>query len=331
MCLFWESTRERFRVNGSIETVLNFSANFLLHALCCLADERSFCPFVAMPLNHLRRRLLDRMVLRPSRHPIESALQKRVALTVRGRLLECFVQQHPSADDRGRVLVIKFPGTSGRAEQSTGLPLTLLHGVAGTTWTWNPPGYGGSQGRASLPIIAEAAVEFVQQVIDREADAKTTIWLAGNSIGCATALNVAAATHLDPNRTGIVLRNPPPIPEVVKHVASRYPLGSMLNRLADRVHRPMNALFTASQVQLPAVFLQSGADRLVPPALQNKVIAEYAGKHQVVVMDDLDHDDLTNEHHDQRIRDSLHWLLDQTGYRSDSGCNADHNEQTKKS
>lgn len=284
-----------------------------------------------MPLSRLRRHLLDRMVLRPSRHPIETASQKRVTLTVSGRLLECFVQHHEPAGDRSRVLVIKFPGTSGRAEQSSGLPLTLLNGVGGATWTWNPPGYGGSQGPASLPVIAEAAVEFVKQVIDREADAKTTIWLAGNSIGCATALNVAAVTRFDPNRTGIVLRNPPPIPDVVKHVARRYPLGSMLNRLADRVHQPMNAILTASQVQLPAVFLQSGADRLVPPELQNKVIAKYAGNHQLVVMDNLDHDDLTDEHHDKRIRDSLHWLLDQTGYGSYSRCNSDHDEQANQS
>ncbi len=284
-----------------------------------------------MPINRLRRRLLDRMVLRPSRHPIDHASQKRVVLKVSGRSLECFVQQHHPADDRSRVLVLKFPGTSGRAEQLTGLPLTLLEGVGGVTWTWNPPGYGGSHGRASLPTIAEAAVEFVNQVIDREADANTTIWLAGNSIGCATALNVAATLKFDPSRTGIVLRNPPPIPDVVKHVASRYPFGYLLNRLADSAHQPMNAIRMASLVQLPAVFLQSGADRLVPPEIQNKVIAEYGGNHQLVVMEDLGHDDLTNEHHEKRIRESLHWLLSQTGYRADPFNVANQDEPTNQS
>ncbi len=279
-------------------------------------------------LNPIRRRLIDRMVLRPSRHPIDHGQQQRTELRWTGGPLECFVQRHESSHGHSRVLVIKFPGTSGRAEQSTGLPLTLLEGVGGTTWTWNPPGYGRSSGRASLPSIAEAAIEFANQVIEQEADENTTVWLAGNSIGCATALNVAAAVELNRKRTGIVLRNPPPIVNVVKHIAARYPLGHLIHRLAESVHEPMNVLKTAGKVGLPAVFLQSGADTLVPPDMQNRVIQEYGGDHQLVVMEDLSHDGPATDEHEQRIRDSLHWLLEQTGYVHPSRSNENPSEQS---
>jgi pimeloyl-ACP methyl ester carboxylesterase len=265
-----------------------------------------------MPIKLLRRHLLDRMVLRPSRHTIDHGVQQRRVLECLGRPLECFVQEHHSDDDSPRVLVIKFPGTSGRAEQSTGLPLTLLDGVGGTTWTWNPPGYGGSHGRASLPIMADAAIAFVRQVIESEADDRTTVWLAGNSLGCATALNVAAAIDLDPSRTGLVLRNPPPLVEVVKRIAHQYPLGRLLNRLAESVHDPMNVHSTSGKVRLPAVFLQSGADTLVPPEMQDRVIESYRGNLQRVWLEGLAHDGLATEEQEHEIRLSLHWLLRQT-------------------
>ena len=192
----------------------------------------------------IRRKLIDRMVLRPSQHSIDHGVQQRRMLNCLGRQLECFVQEHDG--DTKRILVIKFPGTSGRAEQSTGLPLALMNGVGGTTWTWNPPGYGGSHGAASLPTIADAAIEFTRQVIEAESDDQTTIWLACNSLGCATAMNVAAAIELDPDRTGIVLRNPPPLTDVIKNIAHRYPLGKLMNRLAESVHAPMNVISTAA-------------------------------------------------------------------------------------
>lgn len=261
-------------------------------------------------LNPIRRKLIDRMVLRPSRHPIDHGMQQRRMLTCRGKQLECFVQQH--AGEGQRILVIKFPGTSGRAEQSTGLPLALMEGIGGTTWTWNPPGYGGSHGPASLPTIASAAIDFARQVIETELDDQTTLWLAGNSLGCATAMNVAAAIKLDPGRTGIVLRNPPPLTDVIKNIAHRYPFGKLMNRLAESVHEPMNVISTAGNVRLPAVFLKSGADTLVPPQLQDRVIQSYAGSRRVVLMDNLDHDGLATDVHEELIRDSLRWLLTQT-------------------
>ena len=85
-----------------------------------------------------------------------------------------------------------------------------------------------------------------------------------------------------------------------------------MNRLAESVHAPMNVISTAARVQLPAVFLQSGADTLVPPPLQDRVIQSYAGAKQIVFMDDLDHDGLATDIHESLIRNSLHWLLDQT-------------------
>jgi pimeloyl-ACP methyl ester carboxylesterase len=267
----------------------------------------------------VRRRLIDRLVLRPSRHPIDPGPQQRMLLSHRGRPLECFVQRHPvqhdvgGTDERRGVLVIKFPGTSGRAEQSTGMPLSLLDGIGGSTWTWNPPGYGGSGGRASLTEIAAAAETFAREVIDRESHQHAAIWLSGNSIGCATALHVASSIDFDQSNTGLVLRNPPPMIDVVKHVARRYPLGHLIHRLAESLYEPMNVMLTAGRVALPAVFLQSGADTLVPPEFQDRVIQTYRGDFQKVVLAGLSHAGVASEAQEAQIRHSLQWLLAQTG------------------
>ena len=109
-------------------------------------------------------------------------------------------------------------------------------------WTWNPPGYGRSGGRASLQRIADAANEFWRQVTQREAGESTSIWLCGNSLGCVTALHVAASAQPDPSRVGMILRNPPPLIPVVKRIARQYPLGSLLDSTIESLCEPMNAL-----------------------------------------------------------------------------------------
>ncbi len=274
------------------------------------------------PIQSLRQYLLDRMVLRPSRHPIEHAPLTRVMLESSGRPLECFKQQNFEGDQPPELLLLKFPGTAGRAERSTEFPLSILDNVRGTMWTWNPPGYGRSGGRASLPGIAEAAIDFWNQVLQREAGPSTSVWLCGNSLGCATTLCVAAAMQPDPSTSGIVLRNPPPLIPVVKRVAQRYPLSSLVGPIAESVCDSMNVLLTAPQVDLPAIFFQSELDTLVPVAFQNQVVEAYAGDSRVVLMEGLSHGGVATEFHKPMIEESIRWLWGQTGCKTDEPYSA---------
>ena len=106
----------------------------------------------------------------------------------------------------------------------------------------------------------------------------------------------------------MILRNPPPLIPVVKRIARQYPLGRLIDAVADTLDDRMNAIVTASQVDLPAVFLRSQLDSLVPPAMQSLVIDPYVGDKQIVELDGLEHDGIPDDAHELQIRDALRWL-----------------------
>ncbi|MGI9470233.1 MAG: alpha/beta hydrolase [Rubripirellula sp.] len=231
-----------------------------------------------------------------------------------GRDLECFVQRNYEDDSPPDLLVLKFPGTAGRAERSTEFPSSMLNVPKMSLWTWNPPGYGKSPGRASLSAIAEAATAFYRTVTQQQVGPTTTVWLCGNSLGCVTALHVAADTQPNPAHSGLLLRNPPPLRRVVQRIADRYPHFGLVNPVIESLCDPMDALNTAKQVKLPGVFLQSELDTLVPIELQDEIIHAYGGAHQVVLMEGLGHGCLATEDHEPSIEASVNWLWDQTGF-----------------
>lgn len=262
---------------------------------------------IGRSVKRLRQFLLDRMILRPSRSPIDHGGQQRAMLSSGDRPLECFVHRNHDEHDAPDVLILKFPGTAGRAERSSDFPIELLPPMRGTVWTWNPPGYGGSGGRASLQRIAHAAIDFWEQVtVNLPAD--TPVLLCGNSLGCATALSVAANVCKNRPRSGMLLRNPPPLVPVVKHVASRYPLSRLVDPIAESLCDPMNAILTAQQVDVPALFLQSELDTLVPPPLQQQVVDAYAGETKLAVLKGLSHGGIPDDSHEPLIQDSIDWL-----------------------
>ena len=246
------------------------------------------------------------MVLRPSRDVLDCGTQQRMELTADGQTIEYFLQPFGESNKPHDLIVLKFPGTGGRAERSSAFPGEMLDGVSGLVLTWNPPGYGRSSGRASLSRIAEAAGVFFSEVLARHAE-KSVVWLCGNSLGCNVALSIASSDDKK-QIDGLVLRNPPPLIPVVKRVALKYPLGKYIKPVAESLIREMNAELTSPLVTAPAVFLQSMSDSLVPPKLQNRLIGLYGGQHQVVAMDGLDHDGIPTDDQELQIQQSIAWL-----------------------
>ena len=256
------------------------------------------------------------MVLRPSRDPLEWGSQDRLTATAGGETLEYFSQWFGPPQDSPDLVVLKFPGTAGRAERSTAFPITLMNDIAGLVLTWNPPGYGGSSGKASLSKIAAMANDFFSHVVDRHVPPSAALWLCGNSLGCATVLHLSSKCHHDKADSrkeirsidGLVMRNPPLLVPVVKHVAKAYPMGRCIKSVAESLIEEMNAELTAPRSTAPAVFLQSMADSVVPPSLQNQLIDCYAGPTRVVSMDGLDHDGIPTDEHEALMRESFEWL-----------------------
>ncbi|TWU08083.1 alpha/beta fold hydrolase [Stieleria varia] len=279
---------------------------------------------VTFLIQQIRRRLLDRMVLRPTRHPIEFAPKTRVVFDGPVGDLECFFQHSvspqpgsPAENDELRspdLIVLKFPGTQGRAERATSFPADALPGVHSEIWTCNPPGYGQSHGRASLRTLGASAVAFTNHVLDRHAslhgaEKPPTIWLTGNSLGCVLAMYVAAHK---PQVNGIILRNPPPLIDVVKRAAARYPLGKWTAPIAESLCDTMNLMVTAPQVTCPAVLIQSLADELVPPMMQNEVVSAYSGEITIVPLAGVSHSGMPNASQTQAIHTAITELWQKT-------------------
>ncbi len=267
---------------------------------------------LARPMQTIRRYMLDRIVLRPSRGFIDHGDQRREVMSVRGQSLDCFVARNFGDDEAAELVVLKFPGTAGRAERSSSFPMPMLEDVRVEVWTWNPPGYGGSGGRASLKGMALAAADFSRTVIRREDVRPSTIWLCGNSLGCNTALHVADRMSEFDGPIGLLLRNPPPIAPVVKRIAGRYPMGRFIGPIAESVCDEMNATSTAPRIPYPAVFLQSQLDDLVPPSMQNDLIERYGGTRRVVELLGLDHDGVATDGQMRLIESEVRWLWQQT-------------------
>ena len=269
---------------------------------------------ISASIQAFRRRIFDRLVLRPSRGPIDFGTQQRVALSWgdRNEKLECFVQICGDKRAPLDLFVVKFPGTAGRAERSSLFPTNFFPQSNAEVWTWNPPGYGGSAGRASLARIERAALEFWTHAIgSQRITDKTRVWIVGNSLGCATALHLGA--HIEPmDRVGMVLRNPPPLDVVVKHVSQQYPLSGWVKPVADSLSEKMNATIAAQNVTLPAVFMQSELDELVLPEMQQAVIDAYVGKKQFVSLEGLTHGGIATEFHEPIIQKALQWLWQET-------------------
>ncbi len=257
-------------------------------------------------LTKFRASLLDRLVLRPTRTPITQHCQKRSVVQLGKSSIEFYIQKNFNVGKNPDLLILKFPGTAGRAERSSPFPCDHFTDVNVEIWTWNPPGYGRSEGKARLENIAATATKFYNYARDSYGK-HPVLWLMGNSLGCLSALCVAAETDAG-LETGIVLRNPPPLIPVVKKFARKYHLAWTINSVAASLCDPMNAMLTAPRCHSPALFLQSELDTLVPVHLQNEIIKLYGGESHTVVLEGIGHDDKLTVDHQVQVIDKLRWL-----------------------
>ncbi|QDT57707.1 Alpha/beta hydrolase family protein [Stieleria bergensis] len=266
-------------------------------------------------INAFRQLLLDHFVLQPSRGWIDHDHQERLVIDHGLDSDECFAQR-PNFPDRSldvpaELVIIKFPGIKGRAERASPWPAGLV-GRDVLQLSWNPPGYGRTTGRASISNIARRASVFVRLVIEHLQLQHTPIWLYGNSMGCATTGAVAACSNtLCPgNVCGVVLRNPPPLVEVIKQQAKDHVLGRWADSIADSLPPEMNLLRTARQIQLPMLVVQSELDELVPTTLQDKVVSAWAGPTQRVVIPAADHSGTLTDEQDPLLAPAVDWLVE---------------------
>lgn len=262
--------------------------------------------------------LANRLVLRPTRNRLEHEGLARVVYPCENGDIEAFIcQQRRNADgswdvgawdgceeQRSDLLVLKLAGTMGRGERSTLFPASLLDGRSSEVWTWNPPGYGASAGRATLAGIAAAALDFFGRVVEQRGGRGTRIWVCGNSLGCATGLYLATKLEVD----GLVLRNPPPLVDLIRTRNAWWNLGLGGQIVAAGVPPEMDAMLTAGEVTAPIVFIESEADRLVTPLMQSYIRDAHPGPQRRIVLAGAEHDTPIGEEYRDQLREAMEWM-----------------------
>lgn len=257
------------------------------------------------------RWLADRLILCPTRQPIEADGKVARLIPYRGGALEVWTQR-VAAEPAGPadLYVLKFPGTAGRAERSTSHPADAWPALRVELWTLNPPGYGGSMGTASLRNVADVAETVLAAL--RQHAAGRPILVTGNSLGCVSALYLAARHTLG----GLLLRNPPPLREVILERFARRWWSFGVRLLARQIAPELDAIRNAAAATVPAVFVTSAQDRIVPPACQQQIIEAYAGPKRVLRLADADHHTPMSELETAAYHEDLNWLLQQIRHDS---------------
>ena len=210
------------------------------------------------------------------------------------------------------VFVLKFSGTAGRAERSTYHPMDYWTDLRAELWSFNPPGYGGSTGTATVKTLASAATTAYRELADI-AQGRPII-VMGNSLGTVAALHLAANFPI----AGLVLRNPPPVRQLIMGRHGWWNLWIASWLIAQRVPRQLCSINNSARSHCPAVFLTSRRDTTVPPQFQDKIIEAYRGPRRVLELKEAGHASSLNLEEEREYAQHLDWLRDQSSLVSQS-------------
>ena len=259
--------------------------------------------------------LADRLVFSPSRHELFSYGKSRRLVPWDDGQIEVWLERTTGdASDGGTgfagppepaCFILKFNGKAARAERTCLDPLDQWSDLPGEIWSVNPPGYGGSTGRASLRSLAPAAEAVFDDLVDVAAG--RPIFIAGNSLGTASALYLAARYGHSGLIAGLILRNTPPLKELITGNYAWRSLG-LSRYVAREVPGELDAVANAAGACVPAVFLMSGLDTTVPPKYQRLVFRAYAGPRRRVILPRAGHNLRFSRPERQEYALALDWL-----------------------
>jgi dienelactone hydrolase len=145
-------------------------------------------------------------------------------------------------------------------------------------WGMNYPGFGGSAGPATLDRVAQAA-RAAYTALAKRANGRPIV-LIGTSMGSVAALHVAAHEPV----AGLVLHNPPPLPELILRRYGWWNLWLFALPIAAQIPEELDSLANACLVRAPALFLSSTEDRVVPARYQDQIMKAYAGDWEMLAM-----------------------------------------------
>jgi pimeloyl-ACP methyl ester carboxylesterase len=151
----------------------------------------------------------------------------------------------------------------------------------------NHPGFGRSDGPAELRKMAPAALGVYDAICQIAGD--RPVYIDADSMGCTQALYTAAERQGSRPVAGLVLKNPPPLRQLVMGRFGWWNLWLAAGPIAAGVPKELDAVASARRVKAPAIFIRAMNDTLVPPGYQQKIIDAYAGEKVMVDFRDAEH------------------------------------------
>jgi pimeloyl-ACP methyl ester carboxylesterase len=246
-------------------------------------------------------RLSDRLILFPTTAKLDAGTAQRRIIPLDGGELEIWVARSdaPPADR----FVLRFYGNADRADRWAASEAQGFAGQHVELWGVNYPGFGGSTGRATLPQVARAALAAFD-VLQKEAAGKP-VFVIGTSLGTTAALHVGAERPV----AGLVLQNPPALPELIVGQHGWWNLWLLAAPVAWRIPAALDSVANARKIRSPAVFSLAENDEVVPPKYQNMVVDAYGGSKTVLVQAGAKHNTPMDPEFRRRFRDALDGLM----------------------
>ena len=256
---------------------------------------------------NLRQKIADRLILQALTNPVDAGdLTRRVIQTPSGNvdIWAAFPDNDPHVATN--TLLLKFPGTGGRAERSSSHPSEFWGNLKCVSWTINHRGYGQSDGPPSLQNFIETCDAVWSSATRLFPDHRIVLY--GNSLGCLSALYLSSRRRA----FGIYMRNPPPLVELISQ-RLRYNWWNfgMARLIANQIPDCLNPRENAQQSYCPALLVQSERDSLVPPRFQDLIANSYAGELKKTVLIGADHGSPVPEHQFEEYIESVEWLGNQ--------------------
>jgi hypothetical protein len=243
----------------------------------------------------------DQMILGENHQTIDAHGARREVVTVDGRSVECWIARS-GAPGPPQAMVLYFIGKGGRADQWVSAVAWSWKDRPVEVWAMNYPGSGGSTGPARLSQVAPDALAVYDAA--HRANPSLPIFLQGGSFGTSVVIYVAAQRPV----VGIVLHNPPPLRQLILGYYGWWNLWLLAGPLSAQVPPELDSLVNAPKCNVPAIFIMSGSDGVIPPRFQEQIWRAYAGpKHRVDVPTSGHSDALTREASDQ-LEHELTWI-----------------------
>lgn len=219
--------------------------------------------------------LANRLILHPRREVERYPGTERIRFE--GVRVGHTVDVYRTTQDGAEFAVLALHGNAGLATRTHQSAQACFAGTPIDVWSVEYPGYGESDGAATMAGAAAAALdafEFVRGQVD------LPLIVFGRSFGGAVALHVAAEFA---DTDAIVLEKPPPFRKLVLGRHGWWNLWLLALPVAFGVPSQLVAGSNAARIEtVPAVFCIATEDDIVPASYVEPIAAAYRGPRRVI-------------------------------------------------